>query len=61
VIVEYNSEDITVTQEGDHWKLEWSESVGYVYGREPRESDYQNLLDAEHATLNTEGALLAGD
>jgi hypothetical protein len=61
VIVEYNNENITVTQEEDHWKLEWSETVGYVYGREPRESDYQSLLDAEDATLNAEGALLAGD
>ena len=58
MIVEYNSEDITVTQEGDHWKLEWSESVGYVYGREPRDSDYQSLLDAENETLNAEGASL---
>jgi hypothetical protein len=58
VIVEYKNEDITVTQEEDHWKLEWSETVGYVYGREPRESDYQNLLNAEDATLNAEGASL---
>ena len=58
MIVEYKNEDITVTQEEDHWKLEWSETVGYVYGREPRESDYQNLLNAEDATLNAEGASL---
>lgn len=58
MIVEYNSENIIVTQEEDHWKLEWSETVGYVYGREPRESDYQNLLDAENETLNAEGASL---
>ena len=61
MIVEYNSENIIVTQEEDHWKLEWSETVGYIYGREPRDSDYQNLLDAEDETLNAEGALLAGD
>ena len=58
MIVEYKNENITVTQEEDHWKLEWSETVGYVYGREPRESDYQNLLNAEDATLNAEGASL---
>ena len=58
MIVGYNDKDITVTKESDYTKLELDGIVGYVYGREPNNSDYDLLIYATNAELVAEEAAL---
>ena len=61
MIVSYNDKDITVTQESDRTKLELDGVVGYVYGREPNDSDYDLLIYATDAELVAEEEALLDD
>lgn len=61
MIVSYNDKDITVTKEFDYTKLELDGVVGYVYEREPNNSDYDLLIYATDAELVAEEEALLDD